>query len=170
MTKGRPTLVAGVFPGQPDAVAEEAIRLAERFGAHVHFVQVNQTRYPVDAAPDGDPPARRSLPVDADSVGDEPDEFDPGLARRIALQVGDRPVPWSSHIEAGEPAAALARVAERVDAELIIVGTRGSTTRETLRELINGSVAMRLAHRQHRAVVVVPLAPLLLDEDDPPPS
>lgn len=159
---GRPAIVAGVFPGQPEAVAEEALRIAGRFGAHLHFVQVNQARYPVDGAAAADPLVRRSLPVDADSLGDRPDSFDAGLARRIERQAGDSPVSWSCHITSGEPAEALARVAERVDAELIVVGTRGSTTRETLRELINGSVAMRLAHHQHRSVVVVPLAPVPL--------
>ena len=43
------------------------------------------------------------------------------------------------------------------DAELIVVGSR-SGVRASMREYFGGSVAVHLAHRQHRPVVIVPLA------------
>jgi hypothetical protein len=43
---------------------------------------------------------------------------------------------------------------------MIIVGTRKPNFAGTLREFINGSVASRLAHRQHRPVVVLPRRPV----------
>ena len=45
----------------------------------------------------------------------------------------------------------------KLDAQLIVVGTRKRGIGESIREFFTGSVAARLAHRQHRSVLVVPL-------------
>jgi nucleotide-binding universal stress UspA family protein len=42
---------------------------------------------------------------------------------------------------------------------LIVVGTRHPGVRAGAREFFGGSVAVHLAHRQHRPVLVIPLAP-----------
>ena len=62
-------------------------------------------------------------------------------------------------------ARALAAVAEDHDAGLIIVGTHSG--RQRITEFFNGSVAARLAHQQHRPVVVVPSNPVGLDDPLP---
>ncbi|WP_284328799.1 hypothetical protein [Demequina litorisediminis] len=41
-----------------------------------------------------------------------------------------------------------------------MVGTREPGLRGTLHEFFSGSVAAQLSHRQHRPVLVVPLAPV----------
>jgi nucleotide-binding universal stress UspA family protein len=46
---------------------------------------------------------------------------------------------------------------------MIVVGSRRRGVRSGLKEFFGGSVAAQLAHRQHRPVVVVPVAPVPLD-------
>lgn len=57
-------------------------------------------------------------------------------------------------LEYGDPAAAIVAVAERTEAELIIVGTHG---RKGLARLVIGSVASTVARRASCSVLVVPL-------------
>jgi nucleotide-binding universal stress UspA family protein len=56
-------------------------------------------------------------------------------------------------IRLGGPAHEIANVAAAVDAELIVVGTRG---RSPVSEVLLGSVPIRLLHITHRPVLVVP--------------
>jgi nucleotide-binding universal stress UspA family protein len=67
----------------------------------------------------------------------------------------------------GNPAQALGDLADTLNASMIVVGTREATLRASLQEFINGSVAAQLAHRQHRPVVVIPLAPVPSDQPLP---
>ena len=64
---------------------------------------------------------------------------------------------WSFVSWPGTLAHALGRLAEVLDAEMIIVGSRRGGLRSSLHEFLGGSVAAHLAHRQLRPVVVVPL-------------
>ncbi len=59
-------------------------------------------------------------------------------------------------VERGPAAAALVRVAEEVDAELLVVGTSGRTG---LRRVLLGSVAEAVVHLAHCSVLVVRLHP-----------
>ncbi|MEA9984217.1 MULTISPECIES: hypothetical protein [Subtercola] len=45
-----------------------------------------------------------------------------------------------------------------------MVGTRRASGRSTVGEFLNGSVAAHLAHRQHRPVIVIPVAPVASDD------
>lgn len=65
---------------------------------------------------------------------------------------------------ADDPALALGHIAETLGASVIIVGTRESGTRGGLQAIFTGSIAVRLAHRRHRPVVMIPLAPVSFDE------
>ncbi|MFV0285321.1 MAG: universal stress protein, partial [Demequina sp.] len=76
-------------------------------------------------------------------------------------------VQWSTRALAGLPSQQLADVADEVDAVLIVVGTREPGLRGTLHEFFSGSVAAQLSHRQHRPVLVVPLAPVGPDGELP---
>jgi nucleotide-binding universal stress UspA family protein len=61
---------------------------------------------------------------------------------------------------AGDVAYALTWLADILDVELIIVGSRRGGVRAGLKQFLTGSVAAHLAHRQHRPVVVIPVAPV----------
>lgn len=172
----QPTLVVGVVAGQPDSVAMQAAALAARLGARLVCATVDVGRYVVEERPDG---GIRSAPLDPDLVEPEPepepsrdetgaaadpvDRMDPKLEARLHALLDPTGVRWETRALAGDPARALARVAETLDAMMIVVGTRRAGLGGTLREAFGGSVAVHLAHRQHRPVVVVPLSPVGLD-------
>lgn len=160
---GNPVIV-GVIPDQPVEVVLTAARFAQRFAAPLICVQVNPTRYLTQVGPDG---SVMSLPLDPD-LGDEALEvFDPDLEQRITEALAPRGVEWSVRALAGGPAFELGRLAEEVDAAMIVVGTRLPGFRGSVRSFLTGSVVAQLSHRQHRPVVVVPLSPVGSDDELP---
>jgi nucleotide-binding universal stress UspA family protein len=56
-------------------------------------------------------------------------------------------------VRIGGPAHVIAEIADSVDADLIVVGTRG---RAPVSEILLGSVPIQLLHVAHRPVLVVP--------------
>ncbi|MDQ1562087.1 MAG: hypothetical protein QOE85_1428, partial [Actinomycetota bacterium] len=86
--------------------------------------------------------------------------LDPRVEEEITRGLAGSKVDWSAWALAGDPAEALAHLADRYDAILILVGTRKSGVRRSVYEFFNGSVGARLAHRQHRPVVIIPLSPV----------
>ncbi|MEV0949952.1 universal stress protein [Promicromonospora sp. NPDC050249] len=75
-----------------------------------------------------------------------------GLNRAMA----DVGLPWSALRGAGDPAAELGRVADQVEAAMIVVGARRSGLRGWTTNIVGGTVAGRLIHNQPRPVVVLP--------------
>lgn len=151
--KGQPVLV-GVVQGQPMTVVTTAATFAQRFEADLVFANVDISHYTVEERSDGTVIA---MPIDSDMVERKVEEFDPELREAIAEALRGLPVLWSVHALAGSAAQELARLAEELDASMIVVGTREHGIQGSLHELFNGSVAAQLAHRQRRPVVVVPL-------------
>lgn len=156
MTDRRP-IVVGVIPGQPAAVVAEAAIFAEHFDAELVCAFVDGSRYPVRELPDG---TVVSMPIDPDSAESDVEEVDPGLRAAIGATLRGREVRWSLRALAGGAAHELARLAEDLDAAMIVVGTREAGLRGSLHSFFNGSVAVQLAHHQHRPIVVVPLDPV----------
>ncbi|MFT4212539.1 MAG: universal stress protein [Microbacterium sp.] len=156
-TRGRSRIVVGVAPGQPAAVVTTAARFAERFDAEVVCAFVDAARYPVDEDPDGTVIA---MGIDPDLADEEVETFDPVLRAEISGVLDARGLAWSVRALAGGPARELSRLAEELDAAMIVVGTRDRGFRGSFHEFFNGSVAVQLAHGQHRPVVVVPLDPV----------
>jgi nucleotide-binding universal stress UspA family protein len=164
------TLVVGVMAGQPDAVATQAAALSAQLGARLVCATVDAGRYAVEEHADG---SIRSAPFDPDladadvgpaaAADPEVDRIDPRLDERLHALLDPTGVPWESRALAGDPARALTRLADALDAMMIVVGTHEGGLRGSLHELFNGSVAAHLAHRQHRPVVVIPLSPVGLD-------
>ncbi|MEG2927695.1 MAG: universal stress protein, partial [Glutamicibacter sp.] len=68
-------------------------------------------------------------------------------------------VELESYTVAGDPAKVLAAVAEQLDAQMIVVGTRRPGIRSKMAQLMDGSIAVALAHKQHRPVLVIPQQP-----------
>jgi len=146
--------VVGVTPQQPVAVLREAVRLARQLKAVLVCANVEAGSYVVAEHPDG---SVESRPIDPDQPDWNAAVFNGGLAHRIHEVADQEGVRVEFRELAGDIAHALGRLAEVLDAEMIIVGSRRGGLGSTLHDFFGGSVAAHLAHRQPRPVVVVPL-------------
>ena len=146
--------MVGVTPQQPVAVLREAVRLARQFKAVLVCANVEAGSYVVAEHPDG---SVESRPIDPDQPDWNTAVFNGGLAHRIREVADKEGVRVEFRELAGDIAHALGRLAEVLDAEMIIVGSRRGGLRSTMHDFFGGSVAAHLAHRQPRPVVVVPL-------------
>jgi nucleotide-binding universal stress UspA family protein len=118
---------------------------------------VEAANYVVEEHPDG---SVESRPIDPDVPDWDTAVFDSGLATRIRDMARDAGVQIEFRELAGNIGHALARLAEILDAEMIVVGSRrGGGMRTSMHEFFSGSVAVHLAHRQPRPLVVVPVSP-----------
>jgi len=154
-------IVVGVDTGQPDAVVQQAAVFAEHFGAELVCAWVDTGRYVIEEHPDG---TVSSLSFDPDVVDLADESLPPRLVARLAVALDGSPVAWSTRALAGDPALAIGRLADTLGAAMIVVGTRESSVRAGLQAFFSGSIAVRLAHRQHRPVVMIPLAPVPFEQ------
>ncbi|HWU48181.1 MAG TPA: universal stress protein [Humibacter sp.] len=150
-------ILVGVEGGRPDTVLLSAAELARDLGCELVCAHVDLGRYTVEENPDG---SVHSLPIDPDLPELDDDGFDPQLAAQIERVLAPTGVRWSVRSLAGEPARALAHLANSLNARLIVVGTHEAGVRRGMREFFRSSVAVHLAHRQHRPVLVIPLSPV----------
>jgi nucleotide-binding universal stress UspA family protein len=157
-------ILVGVTYGQADAVLRHAARFARTFDAALVCAHVDPGRYVVEELPDG---SVASLPLDPDLPELKDTDFDQGLVAQVRAAVADDSIDLSFRELAGDVAYALTRLAEILDVEMIIVGSRRGGVRAGLKQFLTGSVAAHLAHRQPRPVVVIPVAPVA--EDKPLP-
>jgi nucleotide-binding universal stress UspA family protein len=123
-------------------------------------VHVDVTRFVTYEDPDG---YVHSAPIDIDIESGE-DALAKVTAATAAIAEGSG-VEWSVQQLVGDPALAMKHLAEKVDARLLVVGTRRRGIGESIREFFTGSVAARLAHRQHRPILVVPLGEPVPDDE-----
>jgi nucleotide-binding universal stress UspA family protein len=135
-------------------VLREAVRLARQFKAVLVCANVEAGSYVVAEHPDG---SVESRPIDPDQPDWNAAVFNGGLAHRIRELADQEGVRVEFRELAGDIAHALGRLAEVLDAEMIIVGSRRGGLRSTMHDFFGGSVAAHLAHRQPRPVVIVPL-------------
>ncbi|MFT4212474.1 MAG: universal stress protein [Microbacterium sp.] len=146
------SVVVGVVPDLPARVLDEAVRYAGLFGVGLVVAYVDVTRFVTYEDPDGTP---HTAPIDINIAGAA------DAVEKVRLQAAARldrsEVRWTVRSLVGDPAMALKDLAEQLDAPLIVVGTRRRGLGETIREFFTGAVAARLAHRQRRPVLVVPL-------------
>jgi nucleotide-binding universal stress UspA family protein len=150
-------ILVGVTYGQPDTVLRHAARFARVFGAALVCAHVDPGRYVVEERPDG---SVVSLQLDPELPELKDTDFDQGLVAQVRTAVADDSIELSFRELAGDVAYALTRLADILDVELIIVGSRRGGVRAGLKQFLTGSVAAHLAHRQHRPVVVIPVAPV----------
>ena len=148
-------VLMGVVPGQPLAVAHRAAELAFSLDVKLVCAYVDVTTYLAEE-PDGRAEAR---PIDPDGIDDDIEGISAGIREHLREALDAGGVRWSFVTLAGDPARALGRLAESTDASVIVVGTRERGLGARFEELLVGSVAVHLTHRQHRPVLVVPLAP-----------
>lgn len=159
MTGGRQDryVIVGVTERQPSAVLRQASRFARHFDAILVCAHVAADSYVVAEHPDG---SVESRPIDPDLPEWADAAFDRGLAERIRDLAGKEEVTVEFRELAGDIAHALGRLAEVLDAEMIVVGSRHDRLRASMHEFFGGSVAAHLAHRQPRPLVVIPVNPV----------
>jgi nucleotide-binding universal stress UspA family protein len=82
-------------------------------------------------------------------------EIDNGIRRQVEDLILDERIDVKVHMisRGGQPARRLAQLAERIDADLIVVGSRGYAP---LTGLVRGSVTQQLVHDAQRPVLAVP--------------
>ncbi|WP_024366835.1 universal stress protein [Arthrobacter sp. TB 26] len=148
-------VLMGVVPGQPLAVAHRAAELAFSLNVKLVCAYVDVTSYLAEE-PDGRIEAR---PIDPDGIDDDIEGISAAIKERLREALDGTGIGWSFVTLSGDPARALGRLAESADASVIVVGTRERGLGARFEELLVGSVAVHLTHRQHRPVLVVPLAP-----------
>jgi nucleotide-binding universal stress UspA family protein len=158
------TIVVGVIPDQPATVLVKAAELAGQLGARIVCAHVDPTRITLRRLEDG---TVLASPLDPDQPEETVLEIDPHFRQQVAQVLDPLPVPWSIRPLAGSASTELALLAEETDALMIIVGTREAGIRHAFREFFTGSVAVQLAHRQHRPVLMVPLQPTGLEQPLP---
>lgn len=157
----RGAVIVGAIPGQPSRVLKEAARYAHLWGAPLLVVHVDVTRFVTYEDPDG---YVHSASIDLNVAAGESDLA--SVTAMAAETLDGRDVQWSVRQLVGDPALAIKHLAEQIDARLIVVGTRKRGIGESIREFFTGSVAARLAHRQHRPILVVPLGEPVADDQD----
>lgn len=151
----RRVLVAAVVPDTAQVVLREAISLATALGLDVVAVHVDASRVVTARHLDG---TVDSTPVDSDSY----EELGPRALddlRRLVNETAQTDTTVTVLGVPGAPAEEIARLAERLNATLIVVGTRKPGLAHHVAEFFTGSVAVHLAHRQTRPVLVVPTRP-----------
>jgi len=134
-------VVLGVEQGMEPSVLAAAAQLARDLNARLICVHALSGRYVTEKLADGD------LLDSAEPVGEE-------LAWELSLAITG--VNFESYAIAGDPAKVLSAVAEQQDARMIVVGTRRAGLRQKVAELLDGSIALALAQKQQRPVLVVP--------------
>lgn len=154
-------VIVGAIPGQPARVVKEAARYAGLLGAPLLVVHVDVTRFVTYEDPDG---YVHSAPIDINGLVGETDLAEVSAAAKGILDGHD--ISWTVRQLVGDPALAIKHLAEQVDAKLLVVGTRKRGIGESIREFFTGAVAARLAHRQHRPILVVPLGEPVADDED----
>lgn len=161
MAECRRKIVVGVVDQGSRHVVETAACYASRFDADLVCSMIVPDPYGLGEAPAGYLGMMRSIADDDDA----PLEIPPAIETMIDEIASARGVKWAPYTSVGSPARELAELSDRIDALMIVLGTRKGV-RGMVREALNGSVAAQLAHRQHRPVVVVPLDPITFDEAD----
>lgn len=153
-------VIVGVIPDQSPRVLREGARYAKLFGAPLIVTHVDVTRFVTYEDPDG---YVHSAAVDIDvAAGEAQLERVTEMADEHLAGSG---IQWSVRQLVGDPAMAIKHLAEQSDARLIVIGTRRRGIGESIREFFTGSVAARLAHRQPRPILVVPLGEPAPDDE-----
>ena len=148
-------LVVGVVPGQSPLVALTACSLAKATGAPApYFAYAGPSRVCVREFPDG---TVRHQAADSDPDDEAWRGLEGQFIGEITAQLTGTGVPWQFRYLAGRADRALTHLARAVGAAAFVLGTRVGR-RSRLAGFLSGSVTLQLSHRQHRPVIMVPLA------------
>jgi nucleotide-binding universal stress UspA family protein len=152
--QGHPLVVA-VEPGQPDLVALTAAAWARDAGvSELYFAYVDGSRFTREEYADG---TVLHEAVDPDGLDEAWQERQRRIEEFLDRVLAGSGVPWHFRYLAGRADRALTHLARAVDAAGFVLGTRAPGPGSRMREFLEGSVAVRLSHHQHRPVLLVPL-------------
>ncbi|GAA5083907.1 hypothetical protein GCM10025760_01080 [Microbacterium yannicii] len=154
-------VIAGVIPDQSPRVLKEAARYAKLLQVPLVVVHVDVTRFVTYEDPDG---YVHSAPIDINIAAGEGELAKVQDAAASVLEAAGPH--WTVRQLVGDPAMAIKNFADQIDARLIVVGTRKRGFGESVREFFTGSVGARLAHRQHRPILIVPLGEPVPDDEE----
>jgi nucleotide-binding universal stress UspA family protein len=127
------------------AATTYAVELARKLGAKVHLLHVHPL--PMLTAPDGGV----MLPAD---VLAEVSEASAQALRRLATEWRAKGVEIETHLADGAPHHEILRLAQEIDADMIVMGTHGRTG---VAHLLVGSVAEKVVRASHTPVLTVRL-------------
>lgn len=147
-------IVTGVVPGQSELVTLTAASWATALGVDLYCGYADRTRITVEEYPDG---TVRHAEVDTDSVDDSWQDRQDMIERFLHDVLDPDEVTWHFRYLAGRPDRALTHLARSVDAAALVVGTHAPGMAGRWHDFVDGSIAARLAHHQHRPVLMVPL-------------
>ncbi|MBA8792874.1 nucleotide-binding universal stress UspA family protein [Friedmanniella endophytica] len=139
-----------------------AASIARRFGTTLVCVSVDTSLVDLGTRPDG---SVMMEPIDPDTADTTPRGLSDGDETTVRAAASTYGVDVSFVPRIGDASRALSQVAEDRDAVMLVVGTRTAGGR--IAEFFTGSVAARLAHQQHRPVLVVPVDPVGFDASLP---
>lgn len=139
-----------------------AAALAHRLGTGLVCLTVDPSLVSGGTRADG---SEMIEPIDPDTADTQPRTLDAEDAADIRTIAAQHDVSVEIVSAIGDPARALARVAEERGALMIVVGTRAGMHR--VAEFFTGSVAARLTHQQRRPVLLVPVEPVGFDNPLP---
>ncbi|MET0862489.1 MAG: universal stress protein [Microbacterium sp.] len=158
-------VIVGVVPGLSTRVLKEATRYAQLLNAPLLVVHVDVTRFVTYEDPDG---YVHTTPLDIEASAGQTDLR--AVTAEASRFLDGHDLDWRVRQLVGDPALAMKHLAESIDARLIVVGTRKRGLGESIREFFTGSVAARLAHRQPRPILIVPLGEPVPDDEEIWPS
>lgn len=153
----QPAIVVGLTAdadGYVTHIVRQAAQFATAFGAGLVVVSVDTGRLPIALAPDGSVIA---FDLDPDVADEVTERVDPDLTAAVDAAVRRYQVPVRYQERAGEAVRELAAAADECDALAIVVGARRPGLRAGAHELLSGSIASHLVHRQARPVIVIPI-------------
>lgn len=151
-------VIAGIMPGQQPRVVREAAKYAGLLGVKLVIAHVDVSRFVAYNDPD-----TYLLSSALDLAGQASEAELEAVRGEVAEALKDSATEWTVHQLVGDPAFAIKKLSEEIDAPLIVVGTRERGVGETIRQFFTGSVAARLSHRQNRSILVVPLGDAVPD-------
>jgi nucleotide-binding universal stress UspA family protein len=140
----RRILVATDFSETAALALERAIDLAKGHGSEIALVHVMQPELPPLAAPEmvAVPPNYEEILREACEEGLE----------HAAARVREAGLVVTQHLQLGRAAQSITECGDRVDADLILVGTRGNTG---FKHLLLGSIAEEVVRTARRPVLTV---------------
>ncbi|MFJ8893711.1 universal stress protein [Leifsonia sp. NPDC102414] len=165
-------VVVGVYPGQPVAVVQEAAALAALLDRPMVCAYVTPDSYLTEWERAD---LRREASLHPEAVAPEDERLAVDLAAAITAALADASSGassvsdavaggaralrggWVLRMLAGDPAKALARLADEQDAAIVVVGTHQAGFGHAVEEWLSGSVAVQLTRAQLRSVLVVPI-------------